>query len=131
MAVHTTDYRSTFISVAPDCPVDIGVEPPLKDPRTIARIQYDLLVARPYSLTSDEIVYASNGERRGIPRDEFFSTGQACLRASPLTKRYGWGLHFDEYGRVGMYPVGSTEYERHATDPNLTQLAAMRSAKKK
>lgn len=129
MAAHSTDYRSTFIAVAADCPVSTGVEPPAKEPPTVARIQYDMLIAAPYGRTSDDIVYASNGARRGIGRDEFFSKGQPCLRASPLAKRYGWGLHFDANGHVAMYPVGSSEYERLSSDPALQQLNAMRSSK--
>lgn len=129
MAGHTTNYRSTFISVSEDCPAHTGVEPPLKEPKTVARIQWEMLNAAPYGRTSDDIVYASGGARRGLSRDEFFATPQACLRASPLPKRYGWGLHFDANGHVAMYPVGSSDYERLSNDPNLTQLRAFRSRK--
>ncbi|NLA37585.1 MAG: hypothetical protein GX868_18120 [Actinobacteria bacterium] len=130
VAAHSTDYRSTFISVAEDCPTSTGVEPPAKEPPTVARIQYDMLTAAPYGRTSDDIVYASNGARRGIDREEFFSKGQPCLRASPLAKRYGWGLHFDPDGHVAMYPLGSAEYKRLSNDPEIQQLTAMRSSKK-
>jgi hypothetical protein len=60
-------------------------------------------------------------------RERFFSKGQACLRSSPLSKRYGWGTHHDAEGRVALYPVGSAEYERLRTDESLEHLTAMRS----
>ncbi len=60
-------------------------------------------------------------------RAEFFSKGQPCLRASPVTKRYGWGVHSDSQGRVAIFAVESREYARLAKDKTLKQLKAMRS----
>ena len=75
-------------------------------------------------------------ERNGIPpeelagrRAEFFSKGQACLRASPLPKSYGWGIHFDAESRVAIYPRCSAEYDRLRADSSLKQLKAMRSSR--
>ena len=67
------------------------------------------------------------GKRKGISRKDFFSKGQACFRASPLTKRYGWGVHSDSEGKIAIYPVESKEYKKLAGDENLTHLRAMRS----
>ena len=76
-------------------------------------------------------VYAA---RRGIPAEEraearqaFFAKGQPCLRASPLGKRYGWGIHHDDDCRVALVPLGSDEYQTLAADPTVKQLKAMRS----
>lgn len=60
-------------------------------------------------------------------RDEVYAKPQACLRASPLTKRYGFGAHYDSEGRIGLHPVGSEGYDRCAADETLVQLRAMRS----
>ncbi len=72
--------------------------------------------------------------RRGIPeahrvaeRAKFFAEGQPCFRSSPLTKRYGWGVHCDSEGRIALVAVGSEAYEALAADPGLRTLRAMRS----
>lgn len=126
---HTTIYRDTFTSVAPDCPATVAEVPPERATPSVARLQYEMLVDAPYRYTSDDVVHRTQGERRGIDRDTFFSTGQACLRASPLVKRYGWGLHHDAEGRVALVPVESPEYAAFRADPSLQQNAGMRSAR--
>lgn len=123
----TTNYYDTFISVAEDSSATKGETPPIKEPKSIAQIEYEMLAHHPYTYTSDDILYAANGERRGISREEFFSKGQPCFRSSPLTKRYGWGVHSDSEGKIAMYPIESDSYKQHATDNNLKQLKAMRS----
>ncbi|MDN6557177.1 MAG: DUF6157 family protein [Acidipropionibacterium acidipropionici] len=131
----TTNYKSTFIQVAEDCPVDAAQEPPVgaKGP-SVAALQYSLINEHPYELTSDDVLFEVNAIRKEIPdqdraaaREAFFSKSQACLRSSPLGKRYGWGIHHDAEGRVALVPLGSEEYERLASDPDVTQLKAMRS----
>ncbi|MGQ2913351.1 MULTISPECIES: DUF6157 family protein [unclassified Aeromicrobium] len=129
MAQHTTNYTDTFIAVAPDCPATVAEVPPERATPSVARIQYDMLADAPYAHTSDDVVHASQGERRGIDRDTFFAKGQACLRASPLVKRYGWGLHHDAEGRVALVPVESTEYAAFLADDALEHRAGMRSSR--
>lgn len=123
----TTNYYNAFISVAEDCPIDKAEVPPVKEPKSVAQIEYEMLVAHPYEHTSDDVLYAANGERRGMSREEFFSKGQPCLRSSPLTKRYGWGVHSNEEGKIAIYPVESDEYATYADDVKLKQLKGMRS----
>jgi hypothetical protein len=60
-------------------------------------------------------------------REQFFSKGQPCFRASPLTKRYGWGVHSDEDGRIALLPLESKEYTKLAEDEKLSHFKAMRS----
>jgi len=123
----TTNYYETFIAVADDCPVEQGVIPPSKEPKSIAQIEYEMVIDHPYRYTSDDVLYAANGQRRGISREEFFSKGQACFRASPLCKRYGWGVHADKEGRIALYALESEEYKRCMQDDRLKQVKAMRS----
>lgn len=133
----TTNYRNTFITVAPDCPVDAPVVPPENAAKpTVATCQFNLIAEHPYEMTSDEILFAVHVIRAGIieaeideERGRFFAKAQACLRASPLGKRYGWGSHHDEHGRVALHGVGTAEYERLAGHPELAHRAAMRSAR--
>ena len=127
---HTTNYTDTFIAVAPDTRAVTSSVPPVKETPTVARIQYEMLVDAPYVHTSDDVVHASQGERRGISREDFFAKGQPCLRTSPLVRTYGWGLHHDAEGRVAVYAVESAEYRELAARADLTQLQGMRSSRK-
>ena len=130
MKQHSTNYASVFIEAAEDCHLSAAEEPPAREPRTAARIEYEMLIASPYQYTSDDVLYESNGRRRGLGREEFFSKGQPCFRASALTKRYGWGVHCDADGRVAIYPIESAEYQRLASDERLRHLRAMSSSRK-
>ncbi len=133
----STNYLNTFIAVAADCPVDAPVTPPVNTAKpTVAALQFDLIAEHPYEMTSDEILFAVHARRAGLAeadfddeRARFLAKDQPCLRASPLGKRYGWGTHHDERGRVALYGVGTPEYERFASLPDLTQKAALRSSR--
>lgn len=131
----STNYIGTLIRVADDCPVVEAEQPPVggRVP-TVAALQYALISERPYELTSDDVLFEVHACRNSLPADErpeareaFFTKDQACLRASPLSKRYGWGIHHDAAGRVALVPVGSDEYQALAADPAVQQLKAMRS----
>lgn len=131
----STNYVETFIRVAEDCPVDLGEQPPQtgKAP-SIAALQYALIADHPYQFTSDDILFEVHATRQAIPvearpaaREAFFAKPQACLRASPLGKRYGWGLHHNAQGLVSLVAVDSEEYRKLSEDPALQQLNAMRS----
>ena len=133
MVEHTTNYTSTFIEVAEDCPTDHAQEPPAGGTPTIAALHYRMIGEHPFAHSSDDVIFSTWALRRGIDpadaeaRDEFFSKGQPCLRASPLGKRYGWGVLSDADGRVTLVPRESEEYALLAADPALGHTRAMRS----
>lgn len=136
MKLHTTNYQNTFIEVAEDCPVTAAEIPPLKgEEKTVAVIQFEMMSDKPYAYTSDDVifqVYALKNKIKGksqlaLEREKFYSKGQPCLRSSPLTKRYGWGVHNDAQGKVALYPVNSPEYKKLAKDKTLQHVKAMRS----
>ena len=134
--MHSTNYTSAFISVAEDCPAETGSIPPEKQDPTAARMQYEMISENPYRYTSDEVIFAVYAARNGIgPADlearraAYLSKGQACLRASALGKRYGWGIHHDAESRVALYPRDSEEYTRLSQDPALKQVKAMKGAR--
>lgn len=136
-SVKTTNYHNTFIEVAGDCPAASAEAPPEKgDRKTIANLQFELINEHPHQLTSDDVVFHVFAMRNAIPegemdaeRAQFFSKGQACLRASPLAKRYGWGIHHDADGKVSLVAMESDRYRELAADPNLTHVKAMRSTR--
>jgi len=134
------NYYRTLIAVADDCPVTESVVPPDRGERkTVARIQYELLAANPYRYTQEDVLFATWLARQGLEhtpeqeiarlREEFFSRPQACLRSSPLPKQYGWGLLFDDQGRVALCPVESAKYRRLVAgqDSEVKVLKAFRS----
>lgn len=130
----TTNYVNTFIAVAADCPVDAPETPPHGARPTVAALQFELVSTNPYTMTSDEVLFAVHVQRAEIAdadldaeRERFWAKDQACFRASPLSKRYGWGTHHDEHGRVALYGIGTPEYERLSQQSELTQKSAMRS----
>ena len=134
--MHTTNYYNTFIQIAEDSPVNNAEVPPLKgEDKTIANLQFEMIVDNPYKYTSDDVIFHAYSVKKKITgktaltsaRETFFSKGQACLRASPLTKRYGWGIHHDANGKVAVYPADSVAYKRFTKDKTLKQLKGMRS----
>lgn len=134
------EYVSTFIHVAPDSPVEQAAVPVARgEKKSIPQIEYELLAEAPHTLTQPEVLFETHVRHKGVPVagkaarqrawDEFFAKSHACLRASPLAKKYGWGFHFDAQGRVALVPVQSADYRRLARDGKLQQLKAMRSKK--
>jgi len=123
--MHSTNSRDTLITVSADCPVAGGTIP--EKPGTIATVQHGLL-AEPYALTSDDLLHATHRARGGEKsREEFFARPQACLRASPLVKQFGWGIHHDGEGRIALIDPQSEAYRRLIADPGVKKTPGMRS----
>ncbi|HEY1055362.1 MAG TPA: DUF6157 family protein [Emticicia sp.] len=137
MKIHTTNYYDTFIEIAADSPVANGEVPPIKgDTKTVANMQFEMISKNPYKYTSDDVLFQVFADKNDLTaaeyeeaRKQFFSKGQACLRASPLTKRYGWGLHHNHEGKVAIYASDSPEYEKLLNDKNLKVVKAMKSSR--
>lgn len=131
-----TNYTNTFIAAADDCPVASGTVPPERTVPTVATLVYQMITGHPYRYTSDEVLFSVFAQRKNLPADQieeerhrWLSQGQPCLRACPLGKTYGWGIHHDAQSKVALYPLGSEEYRRLNADPSLVQLKAMKSAR--
>ena len=130
-AGYSTDYSDTLITASTDCPVEQGAVPGKAG--TFAAFQHALL-AEPYRLTSDDLLFEVHAIRNAVPQDAraearaaLFAKPQACLRASPLVKQFGWGLHHDAGGRVARVAVESADYARLLADPAVTKVPGMRS----
>ena len=130
MKQHTTNYTDAFIAVSEDCPAQTAEIPPAKEPKSAARLEYDMLAEHPYQYTSDDVIYETKGKSKGISREDFFLKGQPCFRASALTKRYGWGVHSDKDCKIALYAMESQEYSRLVADVHVKQLTAMRNSRK-
>ena len=133
MKTHTTNYFNTLITVAVDTKANKGEAPKTKvEGKSIAEMQFDILINKPYKYTSDEVLVHIFAERNeftdmNLAKEVFFSKGQACLRTSPLAKTYGWGIHFNKEGRIALYGMETLEYENLLEDKTLDILPAMRS----
>lgn len=132
--IHTTNYKNTFIAVADDCPVKAAEVPPVKAAKTMANIQFEMVSENPYKYTSDDVLFYCYATKNEIPKSElkearelFFSKGQACFRSSPLTKRYGFGVHANEEQKIALYPMESKEYKALSRDTKLKVVKAMKS----
>ena len=128
----TTNYADTFIAVSADCPSARGETPDM--PGSIAAMQLELLQATPYGMTSDDLLFEVHARRTGVAESDrlrahtaFFARSQACLRASPLVKRHGWGLHHDGQGRVAAVGVETDAYHVLAERAGLKRVTGLRS----
>ncbi len=136
MQVHSTNYFDTFIEVAEDTKATCGTPPPCKNKKTIAEMQYELMIENPYILTSDDIFFQvfairndmTKAEYNGA-RTQFFSKGQPCFRASPLTKTYGFGIHSNHEGKVALVGMESEKYQQLLADNSIKKVKAMKSGK--
>jgi hypothetical protein len=130
--MHTTNYSSTLILASPDCPVRAGTIP--AKPGTIAAIQYEMLSEAPGRMSSDDLLLAVEARRKDVEdsylaafRKTFFAKPQACLRASPLVKSYGWGIYHDADSKIVLVGCETEEYKALAENPSIKKVAGMRS----
>jgi hypothetical protein len=136
MKVHTTNYFDTLIEVAEDSKADCGTPPPIKDKKTVAEMQYELIARNPYKYTSDDVFFQVFADRNDLTkteykqaREQFFSKGQPCFRASPLTKTYGFGLHSNSEGKVAIFGMETDDYQKFVSDTKIKKVKAMKSSK--
>jgi Family of unknown function (DUF6157) len=130
----TTNYVNTLITPSTDCKSKHG-EAPAKE-GSIATLQYALLRDHPYAKTSDDVLFEVHAQRKKVApenyrqeRETFFSKPQACLRASPLVKTYGWGIHHDENGKVALVSADTKTYAELVSNKLVKVVPGMRSSK--
>jgi hypothetical protein len=124
--VHSTNYFDAFIAIASDSDAVRGTVPRETANPSVALRTFQMIHGRPYQNTSDDVIFTVYADRNGIPtaeraaaRKDFFSKGQACLRASDLGKKHGWGIHSDAEGRVALYGVETEEYKELVSGERL------------
>lgn len=136
MKIHSTNYFDTFIEVAEDTKANCGSKPPAKENKTVAEMQYELIAKNPYKYTSDDVFFQVYADRNDLTkkeyktaREDFFSKGQPCFRASPLTKIYGFGIHSNSDGKIALFGMESPEYQKFLRDKKIKKIKAMKSNK--
>jgi hypothetical protein len=133
--MHSTNYYNTLIEIAEDCPAKQSKIPPVKgDKKSVANLKFEMLHEHPYKFTWDNVLFAVFAERKQIPeqalvaqRHLFFAKGQPCFRASPLTKRYGWGVHSNEAGKIALIGIETEAYQNLVADNTVAKKKAMRA----
>lgn len=136
--MNTVSYVNTFIRISEDSPVTTSKTPELyRGKETVATLEYKLLHDHPYAFTQEDVQFQTHLLKKDISttdektlatlRTEFFSKPKACFRASPLPKKYGWGLHYDGAGKIAIYGAETEAYTRFLADENLQQLKGMKS----
>ncbi len=110
------NYYHTFICVSPDTRATTGIEP---QGESVAAREFRMIREASYQHTQEEILFQVEMSRKGVivtteNRDllwgEFFAKSRACLRASGLVRRHGWGIHFDQEGRAALHAMDSARY---------------------
>lgn len=137
MKIHSTNYTNTFIEVAEDTKATKSEIPPIKKEKSVANYQYEIISENPYLFDSDDVLFRIHATRNAINEENyaeeralFFSKGQPCFRTSPLAKRYGWGIHHNENGKIAIYGMETEEYKNLLADSRIQKMKAMRSTKK-
>lgn len=134
-------YTNTFIHISADCPAESSVVPVSgRAKRTAYEIEYELLANNPYKFTEKQLIYEIHIRHKHLPEEhvnnhaeeiwaELFKKPHPCLRASQLPKKFGWGIHYDENGRIAIFGMESEEYLAFTTsgEDKPVLLPAMRS----
>ena len=132
-------YKNAFVQVSEDCPVSQSEIPVAKNGKKTAHlIQYELLTGQPYTYDHESLIYEVYVRRKEIPEAllktdkpeiwaELFAKGHPCMRASSLVKRYGFGAHYNEEGKIAIYPMESRTYKAFLKDKTVQLFPGMRS----
>ncbi len=131
-------YTNTFITIAPDSPVQEGEVPVSNRPKKpVHIIEYELLTEHPYRYNHEGLIFEVFIRKKEIAREvverereilwnDLFRKGHPCMRASALTKRYGFGAHYNADGAIAIYPAGSKEYLALVNDGSVKKIPAMK-----
>lgn len=128
----STNYFNTLITIAEDSPTSTSVVPDLTK-SSVAAQQFQWITEQPYELTSDDVIFRRVARMQGIAdhlresaQQEYFQTGRACLRTSPLAKQYGWGIHANAEGKIALVAAESEAYTALVADEGVKKFAAMK-----
>lgn len=129
--VHTTNYSNTLICPAEDCKTVAKIP---EKAGSVASLQYEMLIEKPYEFTSDDVLSTVAAKRKDIGKEglvafrhEYFSKGQPCFRASPLTKTHGWAVHSNEQGYVALVAPNGNKFSEFHEDEDVKKVNAMRN----
>ena len=100
--------QEELIEVAEDYQVKYAQEPPNGNPKTIPRIEYELLIANPYKFTERELFYEVHVVHRNRPHLKIDSYN---IKRSLLVQSFGWGLHRNSEGKLALVALECDRYK--------------------
>lgn len=119
--------QEEIILIAEDSPRQKSAIPPdARKPKTIVRIEYEVLSQNPYTFTVDEFFKKVNHD---IRKKTNLNIQSYLLVRSLLPREWGWGIHVDSDGKLGLVPAESVEYRRFLNNPSVKQKKAYRKSK--
>jgi hypothetical protein len=86
-------------------------------------------------MTSDDLFWAVACRRSGtdpgdgLARAAFYARPQACLRASPLVRSHGCGLHHDAQGRVALVDSAGPDHAALLAEVGVQKRPGMRKTR--
>ena len=87
-----------------------------------------------YTLESDDLLSTVAAVRKDIPEDEHtlfraesFLRGQACLRASPLVKTFGWAIHHESAAKIALIDPTSAHFSEISSNLSIKHVTGMRN----
>jgi hypothetical protein len=98
-----------IILVAEDCPISSSEAPPLGDKKTIARIDYEVLIENPYVFNEREFFKKVHYEQR---KRFDLKIETYNIKRSSVVQTYGWGVHRNREGKLALIPMESAEYKK-------------------
>ncbi len=98
-------------------------------------MQYEHIGNNSFKFSFDDILFQVYADRKDLKvseykqaREKFFSKGQPCLRTSPLTKTYGYGIHSNCDENIALYGIEINDAD-FIKDPDIFKVKAMKSGK--
>jgi hypothetical protein len=139
-------WTNMFVRVSDDCPAETGVIPPQKRAEKSAHlIQYELLSENPYCYTFEEQLFEVHIRHKALlgtlsevkleeERAALLAKSHPCMRASMLPKKFGWGVHYNDEGKIALYGKETEKYQNLLKAGEAGELelqAGMRSSRAK
>ena len=119
--------RNVLIQVAEDCPENKGTKPLSERMHdTIACIQFDELSKNPYKYNEEEFQKQVHHIRRG--KTELNIT-KYDIRRSELSKKWGWGIHINEGGKLALVGCEIEKYKELSNNSLVQKFGAYKAHK--
>lgn len=106
--------------------------PKKKDPLRACYLSASLIPS--YTLKSDDLLSTVAALPKDIPEDkhtlfraESFSRGQACLRAPPLVKTFGWAIHHESAAKIALIDPTSAHFSEISNNLSIKHVTGMRN----
>ena len=103
------DLLNTLITVAESSSITSTAPVSKKKRKTVAVMLYEVLCENPYHFEQYELFYEVHITRMG-KESENLKLETYKLQRSELCSTYGWGIHCNENGKIGLVAVESERY---------------------